>query len=116
MLDNLYANEPSVSLEKTAEATLLEALQGEGHVTENPYADMSTAELEALESLCEKTASAEDVEATTMEIIGGQVMAHAAVHEAFLMKTAMANGLCRVCKESPLDVAQATLCSSCLGA
>lgn len=119
LLNNLYGADQSVSsLEKTAEDHLLAALRDQGQVEENPYADYSTEELEALAGGgYEKLASSNDLlEKTAAEMLGGQVMAHAMVHEMGLIKEALASGICRVCKESHLDVQGSSICSSCLSA
>ena len=119
LLDSLYANDTNISqLDKTAEDHLLAELQGEGEAGHNPYTNMSDAELIALlqDDGVEKTASAEqaDLEKTAAEMLGGQVMAHSMVHEIGLIKEAMLNGLCRVCKTSPMDVQGSSICSGCL--
>lgn len=120
LLNNLYANDQTPSLEKTAEDNLIAALRGEGQVEENPYASLSDEELIAIlnDAGSEKTASAggevpELLEKTAAEMLGGQIMAHAMVHEMGLIKEAMLNGLCRVCKESPMDVQGVSICSAC---
>lgn len=120
LLNSLYANDQTVSLEKTAEDSLIAALRGEGQVEENPYASLSDDDLIAIlqNDGVEKVASAaaEDtdlLEKTAAEMLGGQVMAHAMVHEMSLIKEAMANGLCRVCKESPMDTEGSSICSGC---
>ena len=120
LLNSLYANDQVASLEKTAEDNLIAALRGEGQVEDNHYATMSDEELIAMlqDDGSEKTASAhgetpELLEKTAAEMLGGQVMAHAMVHEMGLIKEAMAHGLCRVCKESPMDVQGSSICSGC---
>jgi len=122
LLNSLYANDQTVALEKTAEDNLIAALRGEGQVEDNPYATMSDEDLIALlqDEGSEKTASAhgdeetpELLEKTAAEMLGGQVMAHAMVHEMGLIKEAMSQGLCRVCKESPMDTQGSSICSGC---
>ena len=124
LLNSLYANDQVTSLEKTAEDSLIAALRGEGQVEENPYASMSTEELVALlqDEPAEKVASVNEAEGetpeflekTAAEMLGGQIMAHAMVHEMGLIKEAMANGMCRVCKDSPMDIEQSSICSGCM--
>lgn len=128
MLSGLYRSgvASEASLEKTAEANLLSELRGEDStkVSEQSFSEMSTADLYAhiqrLEAAGgEKVASANDeaalgeLEKTAQEMLGGQVMAHAMVHEFSLIKTAMAQGLCRVCKENAMDVTGSSICSTC---
>jgi hypothetical protein len=119
LLDELYRKDHTVSsLEKTAEDSLVSALRAENQVADNPYSSMSTAELAqlALEmEQGEKVASEtpELLEKIAADTIGGQVMAHAMVHEFSLIKQAMANGLCRVCKENGMDVQGSSICSAC---
>lgn len=122
LLDELYRKDrPAVSMEKTAEDALSAALRAENQVSENPYESMSTSELAALALELEKSAS-EEAEAPealqkiAADTIGGQVMAHAMVHEFGLIKEAMANGLCRVCKENPMDTEGSSICSACASA
>ncbi len=123
----LYQQDPThaAGLDKTAEARMIEELQGTGHVA-NPLADMSLEQLQALEHQLTKQASAqpsqpqaagtgddENLEKVAFEMLGGEVMAHAAVHELELIKVAVASGRCRVCKEHPLDVQGSSICSAC---
>lgn len=122
LLDELYRKDrPAVSMEKTAEDALSAALRAENQVSENPYESMSTSELAALALELEKSASEEDeapeaLQKIAADTIGGQVMAHAMVHEFGLIKEAMANGLCRVCKENPMDTEGSSICSACASA
>lgn len=122
LLESLYKNDVETSrLEKTAEAKMLDNLRQNGNV-DNPYMDLSTEELikmaqelEGSEYLEEQEVAYEDEqEKVAFEMLGGQVMAHAMVHEFDLMKVAMANGLCRVCKEHPMDIPESSICSACL--
>ena len=128
LLDELYRNDKSAtSLEKTAEARLSESLREDNQVEDNPYAEMSTADLAklALElEQSEKTASEAEaaveqpavLEKVAADALGGQVMAHAMVHEFSLIKQAMAQGLCRVCKQAPMDIEGSSICSACTAA
>lgn len=122
LLDELYRKDrPAVSMEKTAEDALSAALRAENQVSENPYESMSTSELAALALELEKSASEEEeapeaLQKIAADTIGGQVMAHAMVHEFGLIKEAMANGLCRVCKENPMDTEGSSICSACASA
>ena len=122
LLESLYKNDVETSrLEKTAEAKMLDNLRQDGNV-DNPYLNLSTEELikmaqelegqEYLEDQQEQYD--EDQEKVAFEMLGGQVMAHAMVHEFDLMKVAMANGLCRVCKENTMDIEESSICSACL--
>lgn len=119
LLNSLYGADQVASIEKTAEDHLLSALRGQGQVAENPYASMSTEDLVKLayqleggEPEVEKTPAL--LEKTAAEMLGGQVMAHALVHEMGLIKEALANGRCRVCKEASLDTEGSSICSGCL--
>lgn len=124
LLDSLYRKDSAVtSLEKTAEDTLAAALRSEGQVSDNPYVEMSTQELAELalrlESAKETTETetpsevGEVLEKAAADTIGGQVMAHALVHEFSLIKQAMAAGLCRVCKQNPMDIEGSSICTAC---
>lgn len=122
LLDELYRKDrPAVSMEKTAEDALSAALRAENQVSENPYESMSTSELAALALELEKSASEEEeapevLQKIAADTIGGQVMAHAMVHEFSLIKEAMTKGLCRVCKENPMDTEGSSICSACASA
>ena len=124
MLSTLFAPE-APALEKTAEDNLFAALQSTGQVEENPLASMSTEELVKLAQDLEADDTAgeapqepapELLEKTAAEMLGGQVIAHSMVHEMGLIKEALANGICRVCKENPLDTEGSSICSHCLSA
>ena len=119
LLESLYDQETSSgSHEKTAEAAFSSGLKDS---EENPFMSMSTKELMKLASDLEAEAPAEvedtseDLEKTAFDMLGGQIMAHSMVHEFGLMKEAMAAGICRVCKEHPMDVEGSSICSECLG-
>lgn len=125
LLESLYSNDASVpDLEKTAEAALIEGLKGPEAPVANPFMDMSTAdlikmaqELEAsveTEDGAEKIASEDELEKVAFDMLGGQIMAHSMIHEFGLIKEAMAQGLCRVCKETAMDVEGSSVCSACL--
>lgn len=122
LLDELYRKDrATTSLEKTAEDNLAAALRSENQVEDNPYANLSTSELAklALElEQGEKTASAQPelLEKVAADTIGGQIMAHALVHEFSLIKQAMAQGFCRVCKQNPMDTEGSSICSACTSA
>lgn len=60
-------------------------------------------------------ASDEELNKTAAAMFGGQLMAHAVVHELGLIKEAVANGICRVCKEMPMDIEGSSVCSACSG-
>ena len=117
MLNRLYANDEVTSMSKTAEDNLLSALSDERQVSENPYSTMSDGDLLSLLGEVEKVASVggtpDLLEKTASEMLGGQVMARAMVHEMGLIKEAMSHGICRVCKEAPMDVEQSSICSGC---
>lgn len=121
LLESLYQNDINAErLEKTAEAKMLNNL---ATGTNNPYEDWTVEELikaaqeiEALENGEQALYEIEEeTEKVAFDMLGGQVMAHAMVHEMDLMKVAMMNGLCRVCKENEMDVTDSTVCSTCLG-
>ena len=86
MLNRLYANDEVTSMSKTAEDNLLSALSDERQVSENPYSTMSDGDLLSLLGEVEKMG---------------------------LIKEAMSHGICRVCKEAPMDVEQSSICSGC---
>lgn len=122
LLDELYRKDQAVSsLEKTAEDSLVAALRNENQVADNPYESMTTAELAQLALELEQgekvaSESPELLEKIAADTIGGQVMAHAMVHEFSMIKEAMSKGLCRVCKENAMDVQGSSICSACASA
>ena len=123
LINKLYENDGATSsLEKTAEDRLSAALRGDGQVGENPFQGMSDAELQKIAADLEAgngpaaTETPEVLEKTAAEMLGGQVMAHAMVHELGLIKTAMLDGKCRVCKDHDRDVQGSSICSVCLSA
>ena len=59
--------------------------------------------------------SEEDLNKTAAAMFGGQLMAHAVVHELGLIKEAVANGICRVCKDNHMDIEGSSVCSACTG-
>tara|TARA_B100000131_G_scaffold94791_1_gene91719 strand:+ start:2434 stop:2877 length:444 start_codon:yes stop_codon:yes gene_type:complete len=140
LLESLYSNDVATpDLEKTAESALIDGLKGPEAPVENPFMEMSTAdlikmaqELEAPvaveestpeataevevseEDEAEKIASEQELEKVAFDMLGGQIMAHSMIHEFGLIKEAMAQGLCRVCKEQAMDVEGSSVCSVCL--
>ena len=120
LLNDLYRVDASVnSMEKTAEDRLAAELRGEGQVSENPFGKMSDDDLVKLAHELSGEATEDQpelLEKTAAEMLGGQIMAHALVHEMGLIKTAMLNGLCRVCKTNQMDVQGSSICSACLSA
>lgn len=116
LLSNIYQDSKQVpAMEKTAEAAMRDALSPR---KANPYEDMSLEELTKIATELEKKpaqAEAEDenLEKVAFDMLGGQVMAHAMVHELGLIKVAVAEGKCRVCKEHPMDVEGSSICSTC---
>jgi hypothetical protein len=121
MITALYQKEQGApDLEKTAAENFLAQLQTDGQVAEErPYADLSTAELIKLAQEIEDSPDEEgeerdeELEKVAFEMLGGQTMAHACVHELDLIKEAVVNGLCRVCKENPMDVEDSSICQAC---
>ena len=118
LLTSLYKQDLNTgSIEKTAEQKVLDALQ-EG-TNENPFMDM---ELEDLIKIASEENNSEaaaqhftsEEEETAMDMLGGEVMAHAMTHEFGLIKEAMAQGLCRVCKEYAMDIDGSSICYACL--
>jgi hypothetical protein len=73
------------------------------------------AEKEASDNETDAEVEEEDLNKTAAAMFGGQLMAHAVVHELGLIKEAVANGHCRVCKENPMDVDGVSICSTCAG-
>lgn len=123
LLDTLYSDtrqEDDGPFEKVAEAAFNNAIS-DGH-GDNPFDDMSMEELmklaHDLESAPESAPDADEaaeLNKTAAAMFGGELMAHAVVHELGLIKEAVANGLCRVCKTATLDLEGSSVCSSCLG-
>jgi hypothetical protein len=113
LLNSMYASDQSVSMEKTAEDALLASLQGSGQAEHNPYAHMSTEDLQKLAS-ADQSGEQDLLEKTAAEMLGGQIMAHSMHHEMSIIKVAMLNGLCRVCKTSGMDIQGSSICSGCM--
>jgi hypothetical protein len=119
LLDGIYNNEASPEIEKTAEARLFDALSEEDAGV-NPFENLTLEELTKLASQVDLEVQQPEVdedgemEKAAYEALGGQIMAHAATQEMGLIKEALVQGLCRVCKEHPLDVQGSSICSSCL--
>lgn len=124
IFSQLYGGEQAPELEKTAEQAMLEGLRETGQTDENPFENMSNEELFKLAQAAEAEIKegeehgeeSEDIEKVAFDMLGGQVMAHACVHEYELIKQAAAEGLCRVCKTNPLDLEGSSICSECMGA
>lgn len=128
LLERLYSNAPQGSasaMEKTAEAAMLAGLTSQPRAARNPYEDMSLEELTKLaqelnaapavrEVAAEPAASEdEELQKVAFDMLAGQIMAHAMIHESKLIKVAYATGTCRVCKENALDVEGSSICSAC---
>ena len=124
LLNSLYAKDPAASsLEKTAEAQMLEDLTQKGEI-ENPYDELSIEELMKVAAELGIETDAAPVQETeevpellqedALAQVGGKTMAHSFTHEFGLMKEAMAQGLCRVCKTNPMDLDHTFVCSGCL--
>jgi Zn finger protein HypA/HybF involved in hydrogenase expression len=134
LLERLYSNAPQGSasaMEKTAEAAMLAGLTSQPRAARNPYEDMSLEELTklaqelnaapavrevAVEQEAAGSAAAsedEELQKVAFDMLAGQIMAHAMIHESKLIKVAYATGTCRVCKENALDVEGSSICSAC---
>ena len=118
LLDSIYANESDdASLEKTAEQAFMGAIDTNKN---NPYEDMPLDELLKLAQDMQEdapqvdTPSDEDLQKTAAAAFGGQIMAHSVIHELGLIKEAVANGICRVCKQTEMDIEGSSVCSACL--
>ena len=123
LLDTIYTDSQGAdtsALEKTAEARLLAAIS-EDTTEQNPFEDMSLEELVKLASDqgIEVPGAVNDntddgMDKVAYEQLAGKIMAHASVHELGLIKEALANGACRVCKTNALDIEGSSICSECL--
>ena len=121
LLDELYRTDPTLpAIEKVAEDNFLSTLQADDHAVfePSPLTDWSTEDLIAAAQRLdgEKVAEGgvEDVSAEELaDEVGGRVMAHAMMDEFRGIKVAMANGVCRVCKEQPRDIEGVSVCSAC---
>jgi hypothetical protein len=118
LLESLYENNTAGSIEKTAEDAMFSGLST-GQQQENPFMDLSLEELTKMAHDLKEDAESpeevnEDLEKTAFDMLGGQIMAHAMVHEFGLMKEAMATGYCRVCKENAMDLEGTSICTDCL--
>ena len=99
LLESLYSSDTATpDLEKTAEAALIQGLRGPEAPVENPFMDMSTADLikmaQDIESPvtedvsveqeeAEKVASEEELEKVAFDMLGGQIMAHSMIHGSY---------------------------------
>jgi hypothetical protein len=135
MLNALGTSAPGGAFAKTASEQFAEGL-----VERSALEKLSTAELAALalqfgdhedpetEKVAQET-SDETSDETTEDVdeqeklaaaeeaydnFLSQGAAHAAMNEVHLVKFAMANGYCRVCKENPMDLSGSSICSACL--
>jgi len=127
LLESIYASsETDSSLEKTAEDAFMRGIDNaSASAAENPFDSLSLEELVKLandleaEEPSDSELVSEDDEAelnkTAAAMFGGQLMAHAVVHELGLIKEAVANGICRVCKDNPMDTEGSSICSDCNG-
>ena len=134
LIESIYASSAAEnSLEKTAEQRFLGDIElPSADTEENPFSSLSLDELVKLaqdletedsveeapveEALVESDSdevSEEDLNKTAAAMFGGQLMAHSVVHELGLIKEAVANGICRVCKQNPFDVEGSSICSAC---
>lgn len=108
----------SMSLEelvKLAQDLEAEEEPAQEAVSEEAVSEEAASE-EASEEAPEVTAEEEaELNKTAAAMFGGQLMAHAVVHELGLIKVAVANGICRVCKTNEMDVDGSSVCSACLG-
>lgn len=127
-LDDLYRKtRQEVSIEKTAESMVFSALRDDGVEKVASYEDaesLTDEELEELEAQLrqdvayegiDKVAGALDLdgqEKIAQDVLGGKIMAHAMVQEFGLIKEAMSQGLCRVCKSAPFT-GGTSLCYNC---
>ena len=111
MIAALYQGEKTEGVEKTAEAAMLSALEGE----ENPFQSMNLDQLIKVAGemgvLDEDAPAFEGTE--DAQVVRGTQMAYAFVHELGLAKEAMVAGKCRICKVADQDVEGQTVCSAC---
>lgn len=120
LLESLYENNAPTGHQKTAEDAMHSQLS-ETPPQDNPFMDLPLEDLVKLAQDLEvethedyDDAGTEDLEKTAFDMLGGQVMAHAMVHEFGLMKHAMVEGLCRVCKTNSMDIQGSSICNECL--
>ena len=94
-----------------------EVVEAEEEVAEEAETVDAEAEevAEETETEADSDDSEEDLNKTAAAMFGGQLMAHAVVHELGLIKEAVANGICRVCKDIPMDIEGSSVCSACTG-
>jgi hypothetical protein len=133
LLDSIYANESDdVGLEKAAEQAFVGAFDTN---ETNPLDSMSLEELMKLasdlttedsveeapveeevveEEVLEENVDQDELNKTAAAMLGGKMMAHSLIHEFSLIKEAVANGICRVCKQVEMDVEGSSVCSACL--
>jgi hypothetical protein len=124
LLDQLYESDADdVGIEKTAEQAFMGAIDT-GHAP-NPYEDMSLEELMKLAGEMSdrppadpavkiSSATQDELHKTAAAQFGAEVMAHSMIHELQLVKIAVANGVCRVCKENHMDIEGSSICGACL--
>lgn len=120
LLEQMFQSpEPSqapAGLEKTAEADFRTGLLGEPSLEE----EMQSLSDEELEALVAEFDEAPDPEEELAKVASaktfGEVACHSYLNEGELIKLAAANGVCRRCKEEPVDRSvHPTLGSACLG-
>ncbi len=99
--------------EVTTDATPSDSTDDSEAVTEEATKEASSEAPEELEASTEDQEVSEEI--NPADILAGKLMAHASVHEMAMAKEAMINGLCRVCKTSPMDVEGTSVCSTCQG-
>lgn len=104
------------ALEKTAEEQF-EA----GLFTDEDFSSLSDDDLAALEAdLVQEIASSdpeseEALDKLASEDLMGRTALHSFLQEEKLIKLALAQGLCRICKENPLEPdSHPTICPGCL--
>jgi len=104
-----------VKLAKDLEAAEEDSSDLEEDIEDSPEATDSEEDEseEVVEEVLDDTE--DDLNKTAAAMFGGQLMAHAVVHELGLIKEAVANGICRVCKESPMDIEGHSVCTACSG-
>lgn len=127
IINDLYDNTSTQQeVEKTAEAVFVQELRGLTPQSNAP--DLSNMSMDDLIKLAQDLKSGESTQVQQYEqaddeeelqkvaamAFGGQVSAHAIVHEFALIKQAVANGYCRACKTNGMDIEGSSVCSHCL--
>jgi hypothetical protein len=116
-LSQLYGQSAlTEGLDKTAEAAMFQDLRETGQAEQG----LEHLSMEELIELAKTAGEASDevddgdLQKLAFDKVAGETMAHSMIHEFRLIKEAMTQGLCRVCKANGMDMEGASICSACM--